>query len=564
MVGDGGMLTASGCRIGAAAGAAAVFAALISAGACAGGGASDSMGTPTSPSTPAGPKPTVTITVDRSDVSLGAAAVATWSSTNATSCTASGGWTGARAASGTESVTITKDATLSLTCTNSAGSASASAAVTTIVSTFNLPPAYAHWRPSVGDIDGDGDWEILLPTIDTAGLYAITPPTPMFVLGVTNQRVVDKTTALFPGGAPKLYAGRVFIGDFDGNGRMDLQTCDRGRDPSRGAVPLPNNSPTLTKGTYVSQDQVFLQGTDGKFTDYTSVYPQVLQDAWGCSSGDIDKSGRESIVQSTWGPQQGFPATWVAKWNGSAFVKTRDLLPQFSNASYPNALNWGWTATADFDKNGYADIVGTSTILWGDAAGGTYAAMTPSQLVLAGYNFNRGSAIADFNGDGYPDLVLVTSKPPSAAEGEARFTLFLGGPNKTLTERVGAFPSITTYNPSDFAVEVDAIDISFDGKPDIVTTGHVYQFQGTDREPRAVWLNNGDGTFRLSHVSDELEGSMTCATPGQLKYFEAYYLKTKDPQAFNYVITGCIQPYRGSPGYVARRVTPAFPLRFTP
>ncbi|HUP89853.1 MAG TPA: VCBS repeat-containing protein [Longimicrobiales bacterium] len=534
---------------------------LIVAG-CAG---KDGTQSPTGPNTPSGQAATVTLTVDRLDVAAGATTVATWSSTNATSCEASGGWSGVKATAGTEAVTIANDVSLNLKCTNAAGSATSSAAITTIKSTFSLPAGVSKWRPTAGDIDGDGDQEILLPSIDAAGLYVATPPTPLFVLGVTSQRVVNKTPTLFPRGAPTMYAGRVFFGDFDGNGKTDVYTCDRGRDVGNTGVGVPDNSPNLVKGNQVSQNQVFLQGADGTFTDFTSVFPQVLQDSWGCSTGDVDKSGRATIVQSTWGAQQGYTAGWTAKWNGTAFVKTRDLLPQFPNAVMTQTKLWGWSSTADFDKNGYADIMGLNTVIWGDASGGTMAALAASSMNVAGYTFHRGSAIADFNKDGFPDVAIVSSKQPSSAAGEARFVLYQGGATRSLVERAGAFPAVSTYLPSDFGVEIEALDINFDGFDDIVTFGHVYSFQGTDREPRAVWINNGNGTFKLQHVSDELEGALNCpASASPLKYSESYYLKTKDSQAFHFVIVGCRTENAGaSPSYVARRVTPAHPLKFT-
>ena len=60
------------------------------------------------------PVPTVTISVSPSSIVLGAGASLTWSSSNATACTASGGWTGSEATSGTASVTPTAAGTLSL------------------------------------------------------------------------------------------------------------------------------------------------------------------------------------------------------------------------------------------------------------------------------------------------------------------------------------------------------------------------------------------------------------------------------------------------------------------
>lgn len=88
--------------------------------ACGGGGGEDS-GPPTPP-----PAPTVTLTASSSQVVSGATVSLTWSTTNATSCTASGAWGGSRATSGSETVTPTGSfASYSLVCTGAGGTASA-------------------------------------------------------------------------------------------------------------------------------------------------------------------------------------------------------------------------------------------------------------------------------------------------------------------------------------------------------------------------------------------------------------------------------------------------------
>lgn len=93
--------------------------ALILAG-CGGGG---SGGTPA-------PPPSVTLTAAVGSVTSGAATTLTWSSTHATSCTASGAWSGTRATAGSESTgALTSAATFTLTCTGSGGSGTASATV---------------------------------------------------------------------------------------------------------------------------------------------------------------------------------------------------------------------------------------------------------------------------------------------------------------------------------------------------------------------------------------------------------------------------------------------------
>jgi len=76
------------------------------------------------------PAPNVTLAASPTGVASGGASTLTWSSTNATSCTASGGWSGTRATNGTQSTgTLTTATDFTLTCTGAGGSASATASV---------------------------------------------------------------------------------------------------------------------------------------------------------------------------------------------------------------------------------------------------------------------------------------------------------------------------------------------------------------------------------------------------------------------------------------------------
>ncbi|MBE0619247.1 MAG: DUF3443 domain-containing protein [Burkholderiales bacterium] len=69
--------------------------------------------------------PTVSLSLDPASVPVGQSSTLTWSSTNATSCVASGAWAGSRATSGNISVsqTIAGTYNYSLTCTGAGGSA---------------------------------------------------------------------------------------------------------------------------------------------------------------------------------------------------------------------------------------------------------------------------------------------------------------------------------------------------------------------------------------------------------------------------------------------------------
>jgi plastocyanin len=81
--------------------------------------------------------PTVTFSASAASVPAGQTVELTWSSTNATSCTAGGasGWTGSEMTSGSTAVIINANVTLTLTCTGAGGSASQSVMVATTAAT---------------------------------------------------------------------------------------------------------------------------------------------------------------------------------------------------------------------------------------------------------------------------------------------------------------------------------------------------------------------------------------------------------------------------------------------
>ena len=93
------------------------------------------------------PPPTVTLNAVPSTVSSGGVSTLTWTVANATSCTASGDWSGSKSTSGGSESTgsITSGKLYTLTCDNAGGSSSASASVT-----VSSPPP----TPSV-TIEGD-------------------------------------------------------------------------------------------------------------------------------------------------------------------------------------------------------------------------------------------------------------------------------------------------------------------------------------------------------------------------------------------------------------------------
>jgi hypothetical protein len=105
----------------------------------------------------AAPAPTVTFNAADSLIDSGASTLLTWSASNTSGCTASGGWTGNRASSGSESIgPLTARSTFSLSCTGSGGTAIA------MVSVSVNGSLALNWVAPVENVDGS-------PLTDLAG-----------------------------------------------------------------------------------------------------------------------------------------------------------------------------------------------------------------------------------------------------------------------------------------------------------------------------------------------------------------------------------------------------------
>jgi hypothetical protein len=83
-------------------------------------------------STASGPSPTVQLSVTSPNITAGNSTTLNWSSTSATSCTASGGWSGQQPTAGIQVVSPTVTTTYTLTCAGTGGNSQPSSAVVTV------------------------------------------------------------------------------------------------------------------------------------------------------------------------------------------------------------------------------------------------------------------------------------------------------------------------------------------------------------------------------------------------------------------------------------------------
>jgi hypothetical protein len=86
----------------------------------------------TTPPPPTNPPPTVNLSANPTTIASGGSSTLTWSSSNATSCSATSpsGWTASTTTSGSQAVSPTSTTTYTITCTGAGGSSSANSTVT--------------------------------------------------------------------------------------------------------------------------------------------------------------------------------------------------------------------------------------------------------------------------------------------------------------------------------------------------------------------------------------------------------------------------------------------------
>ena len=119
------------------------------------------------------PAPTVALSASPTSLTSGQSSTLTWTSTNATSCTASGAWSGTEPLSGSLSTgALNQSSTYSLTCIGSGGSATASVTVTVNVTTGTSFLSVTSWprpAPATPSAAQSSGWR-LVPFSSLAGL----------------------------------------------------------------------------------------------------------------------------------------------------------------------------------------------------------------------------------------------------------------------------------------------------------------------------------------------------------------------------------------------------------
>jgi len=169
----------------------------------------------------------------------------------------------------------------------------------------------------------------------------------------------------------------------------------------------------------------------------------------------------------------------------------------------PVAYNSGgsparWVALADLNGDGKPDLVvanfsNTVGVLLGNGDGTFQSAVTyaSSGSGATGPDF---VALADLNGDGKPDIVVVNESGANYLAKQASVLIGNGD---------GTFQSAVDYSTGgEIPSAVAVADVNGDGKPDLLIVNGWASFQETSHGSVGVLLGKGDGTFQTAVALD--------------------------------------------------------------
>jgi gliding motility-associated-like protein len=336
-------------------------------------------------------------------------------------------------------------------------------------------------RFSIADFNEDQKPDVLLYADQVALKYLSNAST----LGTTFQAADMSSSTLYTGTPSSGYGAQALLGDFDGDGDLDVfatvpaySGSNWFKNTSTGGTVSVTSIGDVTNSTYVQSVNTIDVNRDGKL-DWISMYdstsPASLQQFLNSTANSTSNFSFTNTNTSITGGQK---VTRVADMDGNGFqdaivgytagIKIRPNINGVLTAA--SDLNIATTSTpydiraVDLDLDGKKDIVMTAgistgadkiTVLQNTTVNGTLSFGTPATFATSGI-YTWGLAITDVNNDGLPDVLVGCAN---------RLVLFIN--NST----VGNISFLAAQNLGNAAANLGsltAIDLNADGAMDIV------------------------------------------------------------------------------------------------
>lgn len=322
-----------------------------------------------------------------------------------------------------------------------------------VISTFTPPSGAAYpttgTQMGIGDINGDGAADLVVADPRNSALYVLTG---------NNTGNFQYTSTIFDGAGPS----EVFLRDLNGDGHPDIVALG----PLGGSVVV-----CLGKG-------------DGTFASGTTY--NLGAGAEGIALTDLDGDGHLDIVsvayQYSATNANGNYALVFLHGNSDGTFGTLQVLV--------NPLQGLLIDVADYNGDGIPDLVVENQVGVGILLGKGNLTYAPMVSYISGgspYTFGEATpgtvAFGNFTSSGHRDIAMGVE----------------GGIVELMGQGDGTFDKVPFYDLGDKVGGAAVADFDGDGNPDIAAT--------VPAEYPRVLLGNGDGTFRLSTDQNTSYGS---------------------------------------------------------
>ena len=311
--------------------------------------------------------------------------------------------------------------------------------------------------------------------------FSFQGPGPFRFLGGDGKGGFSDTSATVLGPLETTsYSPSYVVADFNGDGLPDVFAGNGGPD----APPFPGG-----------QSLLFMQTPAGALSDETAArLPQQLFSTTAADAADVDGDGRPDVYLSCFGsPTCPTPELLMNDGTGHFTVNTSRIPPSASLNHYQPArfVDVNQDGSPDLVLGGAGGPVPQDLLLMNDGTGVFTDAPTPLPPRLGGTRvsvFCSDCSVADFDGDGWPDLLIPTSGG-SYDPNIGGLQLLLNNGDGTFRDASDRIPLI--WAPGTQIGSVIPIDFNQDGWMDFITFGSA----GLTPAPHHLFLNTGQGHF---------------------------------------------------------------------
>lgn len=350
------------------------------------------------------------------------------------------------------------------------------------------------------DIDGDGDWDLVVATGIDRNLESRGPQPDMILLnqGDNTFMVADGETSTSEGPREGLVA------DFNGDGILDIFLADQGFD----------NEPFLGL-----RDSLLL-GTDTGFTNATDTLPTINAFSHNAAAGDVDNDGDLDIfvMNNELGNLE--EASYLLVNDGNAnFELNRSRIPQNLVSFDPFETQSTFAVEfGDLDNDGWTDlIIGRraekdpqqprlpSRVHWNNGDG-TFSNDNVTYLPsLTLFDTEADAEVLeivthDFDSDGDLDL-LLTNVDVIDQYGGRGFQLLINQGNRIFSDETIKRLGNVAQNAADgtnVPQFINIVDVNNDGIDDILPQ---FSEETSDDSP-VIWEGTGYGCFNPITMAD--------------------------------------------------------------